>query len=199
MNRFFGRIAALTIALSGLAACSSLLPPSPPAPLKHDFGLVSSDWSLGRDATADRVQLARISMPDWLDNANIHYRALRSDPTGLRVYARNRWAASPARLMAACLARSGIRGTGGPATRLTLSLYISDFEQVITAPEKAHLNVLVDAWLRNPANGHLIAHRRFVDQQAVPANVTGAVEGLARAGNRQCRTITVWTSKFLSN
>jgi len=181
-----------------LAGCGSLLPPQSPPPHRHDFGPPATGWQMAKPEIPGTVVIAGIRTPEWLDDANIHYRVTGADPTVVNAYARNVWVAAPAVLMRACLNREGIGAQPRPESRFSLFLAISDFEQIITASGTAHVDVRITASLRDLRNSHLIASHRFVDRQPVTPDVNGAVQGLAQAGNDQCRNILDWVSKTLS-
>ncbi len=180
-----------------LAGCSSLLPPGPPPPHRHDFGPPTTGWQMARPAMPPGIVISAIQTPEWLDNANIHYRSVPTDPTGVNAYARNVWVDSPAHLMRACLERHGINGRQHRESRFALSLSISDFEQIITAPDQAHVDVRITASLRDLSNGQLVASHHFLDHHPVTPDVKGAVRGLAKAGSDQCRNILDWIGKTL--
>lgn len=189
MPRPLTRLAAVSVVSVGLSACSSLLPPSPPPPVAHDFGPLTTP---GTAESIHQISLNRITMPEWLDDSEIHYRQLNQDATAVKSYADNVWVASPATMLRQCLTQAGIQSHRMPDTTLALNVSIDDFEQVISDRDRAHIEVSIDVQLRNPGNSHLVASRHFIDHQPVTANVQGAVKGLAKAGQQQCRAIVDW-------
>lgn len=183
------RLAALLLPMLWLGGCSVLPPQQPPARV-HDFGPPPGNAS----PSATRVQpTVNASAPDWLDSDAILYRFLFHDPTQLRRYSRNRWAAPPAQLVAQRV-RLDLEKTSGAAAGGALTLQLQRFEQVFTQAHQAHAVVRVLATLHD-ADGRPRASRVFrVTRPCATADVDGGVRALSAAAGAAASEIASWAA-----
>lgn len=180
-------LATALLALMLTAGCN-VLPTPPPAPARHDFG-PAPDMRVPIPAS---IRLTGVEAPDWIDSTDILYRMLAKDPTRLRRYADNRWAASPRQLIGARLQRAGLGNYPTPTARYGLTLELTDCEQVIAGPLLAHVDLRLVALVKRLDDGAVVARRVFADHDPTPATVTGAVNGLSQAVDRQIAALIAW-------
>jgi len=181
----------LVISVLSLAGCS-VLPQQPPPASVHDFGPPTSSKSGTEQATVTAGPSVRASAPDWLDSEAILYRFLFDHPTQLRRYARNRWAAPPAELLAGRVRVDLQQGNGGSGGILNLRL--QRFEQDFTSHKQAHAFVRVVATLHG-RDGRLEKRRVFQDTRACDsANVDGGIRSLSAAAGAVASDIAAWAT-----
>ncbi|MDE2149234.1 MAG: membrane integrity-associated transporter subunit PqiC [Gammaproteobacteria bacterium] len=178
-----------SIALLALSACS-LAPPHAQSPQYHDFGPPVA----ARAQTGASVGLREVTAPAWLDSGAIHYRLLADDPTRLRAYARQRWIAPPAELLAQNL-REQLPAEGRP--RYWLQLRLARFEQDFDGTAQSHAVIEVQALLLD-ADGAVRASRNFRFSAESPPNVDGAIAGLSALANQASQAIAAWSVKPLT-
>lgn len=182
------RAGVMLLLLLNLAACS-VIPAGPPALAEHDLGPTSLDKGFQpRDMP---VHLAEVATAESLAGTDILYRVVYRDPTRIQRYAQHVWRVAPVLLMADRLTQSGMPTRATAETPYRLSLRLLDFEQVITTPQKAHVNVRVAAELRDRA-GKLVARYQFIDRSPTGPDLAGALNGLTAAARRQTDNINQW-------
>src|SRR3990167_1858690 len=108
---FFARFAAFAsaLAMSLLGGCSSLLPPPPPVEniyLLEARVAPASTPDLARSAQQKRAQVLAVSMPRARAGFDTAQMVWVNQEHGLKVYSRNRWADTPARMLAPLLAQT---------------------------------------------------------------------------------------------
>lgn len=184
---------AALLALMLTAGCN-VLPKPQPAPARHDFG-PAPDLRVSVPAA---IRLTGVEAPDWIDSTDILYRMLAKDPTRLRRYADNRWAASPRQLISARLQRAGLGTYPTPSARYTLTLELTDCEQVIAGPQLAHVDLRLVALVKRINDGAVVARRVFADHDPTPATVDGAVTGLSQAVDREIGALLSWLPKAVN-
>lgn len=184
----------LVLVLLSLGACS-VIPDGLPALAEHDLGPVAPDQSFQpRDLP---VHLARVTTANDLAGTDILYRRTDRDPTQVHRYAQHVWRVAPVLLIADRLSQLGLSARATAETPYQLVLRLVNFEQVITSPTDAHVNVRVDAQLRN-AQGALVASYRFIDRSPATADLAGALSGLTAAARRQADNINQWVFDALA-
>ena len=107
----FARFAAFAsaLAMSLLGGCSSLLPPPPPVEniyLLEARVAPASTPDLARSAQQKRAQVLAVSMPRARAGFDTAQMVWVNQEHGLKVYSRNRWADTPARMLAPLLAQT---------------------------------------------------------------------------------------------
>jgi cholesterol transport system auxiliary component len=186
-------ILALVVSLVALSGCS-VLPAAAPPPKLHDFGPLAADV----DASPAAIHSVTVDAPAWLADDAIHYRLLYADPTALRSYADNRWAAAPADLLGAGL---GYLLPYHPAATsgdlFELHVTVLEFEQDFSAATQASATVVMDASLIRSADGKMIAQRRFRWSVPTDPGISGAVAGLAKLGAQSETDIAAWAREQL--
>ncbi|HYW03806.1 MAG TPA: ABC-type transport auxiliary lipoprotein family protein [Gammaproteobacteria bacterium] len=181
----------LVISVLSLAGCS-LLPQQPPPASVHDFGPPAGGTSGQQQAATPNGPAVRASAPDWLGSDAILYRFLFDNATQLRRYARNRWAAPPAELLAERVRVDLQQGKGG--TPGILNLRLQRFEQDFTSHKQAHVYVRVVASLHGH-DGHLEKRRVFQDTRACDsADVAGGIRALSAAADAVAGDIAAWAT-----
>lgn len=177
----------IVAALSLLAAACSLGRPAASPPVVHDFGPEPAALPSGAVAWS----VASVDAPAWLQDDRIRYRLLYADPTQVRHYSRDLWAAPPPHLLAQHLDVAG----GGGEFRLRVEVQV--FEQVFDAPDRARavLNLNVTAY--RPGAAQPLAERRFRLEEPTPgADAPGAVSAFTRLADRAVEEIRAWLAAF---
>jgi cholesterol transport system auxiliary component len=175
----------IVAALSLLVAACGLGRPAVSPPIAHDFGPEPA----GPQQGVVTWSVASIDAPAWLQDDRIRYRLLYADPTQVRHYSRDLWAAPPPHLLAQRLDSAG----GGGGFRLRVEVQV--FEQVFDAPDRARavLNLNVAAY--RPGAAQPVAERRFRLEEPTPgADATGAVAAFNRLADRVVAEIRAWLS-----
>jgi cholesterol transport system auxiliary component len=153
------------------------------APVVHDFGPEPAAPS--HNPTGWSV--ASGDAPAWLQDDRIRYRLLYADPSRVRHYSRDLWAAPAPHLL---FRRLDAAGDGG---EFRLRVEVPVFEQVFDAPEQArallHLNVVA----YRPGAAQPAAERRFrFDEPTPTADAHGAVLAFTRLAERAVEEIRAW-------
>ncbi|HLF95635.1 MAG TPA: hypothetical protein VI457_00685 [Methylococcaceae bacterium] len=175
----------IAAALSLLGGACSLGRPEVSPPVAHDFG--PEPATLQGDAVTWSV--ASVDAPAWLQDDRIRYRLLYADPSQVRFYSRDLWAAPPPHLLSQRLDVAG----GGGNFRLRVDVQV--FEQVFDAPDRARalLNLNVTAY--RPGAALPVAERRFRFDEATPgADAPGAVTAFTRLTDQAIEEIRAWLS-----
>lgn len=184
-------LTAICAAVCLTAACS-LWPAQPPLAQVHDFGpLPAVDHNEGSSVRVDAV-----TAPTWLSSDSIHYRLLYDDPTALRQYADNRWAAPPAELLTARLQYLLSQGPARDRSvqgNYTISATLLEFEQDFSTPHDAEARLVLEVFLRRSNDNQIVAQREFIMTQSVKPEVQGAFEGLSQLSNQITAAIAGWT------
>lgn len=173
----------IVAAFSLLGNGCSLGRPEASPPVVHDFG--PEPVAESRDGAGWSV--ASIDAPAWLQDDRIRYRLLYADPSQVRHYSRDRWAAPPPHLLAQRLDLAG----GGGEFRLRVEVHV--FEQVFDAPDRARavLNLNVTAY--RPDSAQPAAERRFrFDEPTAGADGPGAVTAFTHLAGRAVEEIRAW-------
>ncbi len=178
------RLLGIALALAGLVGCS-VFPARPPERLVlHDFGPAHSPQKRGVPV------FIHVRAPSWLAGTRIPYRLLYRDPTAVRVYADNRWLASPGALLKARIRQHLGMGpyAGAPQrTLLRLVLHIARFGQSFRTPERAAVHLTVRMRLYRVATGALLGSKTLALHASCAPNVSGAVTGLSALGRKAAR------------
>lgn len=175
----------ITAILSLTVVACSLGGPEVPPPVAHDFGPEPA-------ASQHRVvawSVASVDAPAWLQDDRIRYRLLYADPSQVRYYSRDLWAAPPPHLLAQRLDVAG----GGGDFRLRVDVQV--VEQIFDAPDRARavLNLNVTAY--RPGAAQPFAERRFRFDEATPsADAPGAVSAFTRLAEQAIEDIRAWLS-----
>ncbi len=180
-----------SVVLLCLTTACSLWPAQPPAPQLHDFGPLPAQ----NEQTNTQAMALSVTAPVWLADDAIHYRLLYDDPTALRSYANHRWAAPPGDLLAArieSLLADGSADHTGTYHAYVLGVRLLVFEQDFTTAHAAQVQLELEVSLTRTRDGQIIAQRRFVMSHSSPADVQGAVSGLAHTADQAAMAITDW-------
>lgn len=173
----------LTTGCAQLGRLSALTAPAP-AVTTHDFGMAAVP--AGRGAN---VALRGVNVPSWQMQSGIAYRLAYHDPTEVRYYATRRWAAPPGQLLEARLRQLAPARVGqAPA----LTVHLTDFSQVFTAPNRAEVVIELDASLSD-GEGRERARRHFrISAPSPTPDGEGAVQGLSRLADEVARRVVAW-------
>lgn len=179
------------LALLFLSGCAGLWPETAEPPRKLDFGPHADDAS--EPAIDFPVRLARVHAPSWLEQEEIYYRDLSSQPNRLASYGRHVWLAAVPELLGEevdgmLAARSDSRS--GATGRLELRL--TRFEQVLEDEDEAHVRAHMTAVLERDGERH---KQVFTVREEVAADVTGAREGLPKAGRALVGQLGDWLAE----
>lgn len=176
----------LLLATVVTAGCAGLIAePQEPTRL-HDLG---PQGETAADTPALRIE--RIRGPTWLETDRIHYRQLHEDPTRLQHYARNRWLATPAEL----IARRLTAAFADAAERDSPSLQ----GELLTFEQRFHEEEHSEAVLRFRAalaqDGRVLATETFHISEPTEPGVRGAIQGLAQATATLEEQVAAWASR----
>jgi cholesterol transport system auxiliary component len=170
----------------------------------YDLGAMSAG-SGENQATPRRakiLQVARISVPEWLAGTDMYYRLDYRDDRRLAAYAHSDWIAPPAALLETIVRRAlaadgGWRAVTGPRdpanADATLHLRLDDFSQAFPQPEHSFGVIDVTATLIDNHTGRVVAQRHFHVKAAAPTpDAQGGVEALADASRRLAAQLQDW-------
>lgn len=161
-------VAVMMAAAAALAGCA-LGPPSTPKPMVHDL-----DGAPVQPFSSNLLRHMEVRGPSWLASPAMNYRLLYQTASQRLVYARNRWAASPAEMVQIALGR-GLGGAPGRPGVCTLRVSLESFIQEFESSDKSRVVIQAQLALLGP-NGALLARRHeMVDAAAAPDPEGGVV------------------------
>lgn len=194
---------ALGACLSMLAGCAQLSSrqtfpkhytlTDSPAPLQQARGTAP------RKAT---LQVARITVPPWLQGTGLYYRLDYRDDDRIAEYAQSDWVSPPARLLEPMILDAIVRqgawpiviGANSPA-RADFSLHVGldDFSQAFASPGQSRGVLDATATLVDNRDGNAIAQEHFHVEAAAPsADAQGGVKALNRAALQFTAELERW-------
>lgn len=148
------------------------------------------------------LQIAAISVPDWLDGTAMYYRLDYRDDGSLSSYANSDWIAPPATLLEPLLQRAIVAGGGwravigprNPATAdASLQVRLDDFIQAFSQPGDSHALIDATATLINNHDDSVIAQRHFQIQVAArSADAQGGAKALDDASAQLAARVQQW-------
>lgn len=173
----------IAAALSLLGGACSLGRPAVSPPVAHDFGPEPTALPSG----AVTWSVGSVDAPAWLQDDRIRYRLLYADPSQVRFYSRDLWAAPPPHLLAQRLDMAG----GGGDLRLRVDVQV--FEQVFDAPDRARVLLNLNVTAYRPGGAQPLAERRFRFDEATPsADAPGAVTAFTHLADQAVAEIRAW-------
>ncbi len=181
------------IALTLLCACSSLLPPAPPAENIYLLEAGKSSNPPVLSGSARRNVVLAVSMPHARPGFDTAQMVWLHQPHKLEVYARNRWADTPAQMLAPQLAhaleRAGafqavVQTPSAVAAGLRLDTELIRLQQDFTAkPSRVQLTLGVQ--LIDVATRRVVASAEFDESEPAPTeDAYGGVLAANRALER---------------
>ncbi|HEY1991250.1 MAG TPA: ABC-type transport auxiliary lipoprotein family protein [Gammaproteobacteria bacterium] len=192
MNRFASVLTALLLAAVGLSGCN-VLPARAPPPQLHDFGTLPA----AMPGSTGLVRVDRVAAPAWSDDGAVHYRLAYADPTALRSYADQRWAAPPSDMLhlrlQALLGGDGSRAAAPQPVRL-LSVELLEFEQDFPAARQASVLLVAQASLRDALDGQVLGQRQFLLSAPSTPDVQGAVRDLSKLAQQAAEQMAAWSA-----
>ena len=187
-----------------LAGCT--IAPKAPAPVAtFDFGPISWSESLQPASSPIQIQIAEITVPQWLDTQAMRYRLVYHHPAQTHVYANNRWAAAPASLLTERF-RQHVALRKRPSdqkdnnTRLTtylLKIELEEFIQVFDTVDHSHAVVSLRASLVERDTRLLVAQQRFSETQTTPSpDASGAVDSFIAISDQLAVELIRWSTRM---
>jgi cholesterol transport system auxiliary component len=178
-----------------LAACS--IAPQARDIAAYDFGPAAP--AMAQPRIEINLNVADISAPSWMDNANLYYRLAYSDAARPLAYANSRWVMPPAALLTQRL-RASLRQASkaavvspsdGVSTEYVLRLELEEFSQVFDSAQNSRGILRLHA--RLVRGRELAAQQIFsIDLPAPSANAEGGVRALAAASDEAGRRLSDW-------
>lgn len=155
-----------------------------------------------QQATERVLEIAQISVPQWLSGTVMYYRLAYRDGNRLAAYAYSKWTAPPAALLGDIIrttlaVRGNWRAVVAPGSAslaaVTLNLRLEQFSQVFSRPQRSAGIVAMRATLvDNPAE-RVIAQQRFSVQAPAPtADAQGGVQALSQASRQLAEQLLRW-------
>ncbi|MDR3352938.1 MAG: PqiC family protein [Zoogloeaceae bacterium] len=169
-----------------LCACSVL-------PLRSEGGPGMARFDLGVPEAQSMTRPWRLEIraAGWGAETTMRYRLLYANPAQVMVYARSRWAASPAEVLAQRLEGLLYWTPENPADACTLQLELRRFEQVFATPEQSHGELSVVAALRR--EGKRMDERIFrLEAPARTPDAAGGVAALVQASDQLALALRHW-------
>lgn len=169
------RLVSMLAATLLLAACGGNLRTAEVA--RYDLGRLAGSWG------GSRVPVAAVEVraASWLAGPAMHFRLAYSEPLRRQSYAESRWAAPPAELLEAFLARRILFGQPDSGARgCRLQLVLDELEQRFDDPQNSTLVLDVRATLTPARGGEVLSKRAFQIHKAAAAPTASA--GVAAAG-----------------
>jgi cholesterol transport system auxiliary component len=157
--------------------------------------------SLASGAKGKILEVAQISVPEWLSGNAMYYRLDYRNDDRLAAYAQSDWIAPPASLLQPILRQSlagrGWRAVVGPRNPAnadaSLQLRLDDFSQAFAQPGASKGVLDATATLIDSHDDHVIAQKRFhVEVPAATADAQGGARALAEASRRFAAQLQQW-------
>jgi cholesterol transport system auxiliary component len=172
----------------------------PPLCARHT-GIGRSQRSVAANPNGKILEVAQISVPEWLSGTAMYYRLDYRDDNQLAAYAQSDWIAPPAAMLEPILRRSlaggGWRAVIGPRNPATadasLQLRLDDFSQAFAQPGESEGVLDATATLIDSHNDRVIAQKHFhVEVAAATADAQGGAEALAEASRKFAAQVQGW-------
>jgi cholesterol transport system auxiliary component len=158
-------------------------------PVRYDFGRLE-------DAPAElSLPLAAVDVraAPWLAGPAMHFRLAYAEPQRRQTYAESRWAAPPAELLAALLARRLLAVQSAPATGCRLQLVVDELEQRFDDPRQSLAVLEAQAQLTPPRGAEIVARRAFrVQRPAATADARGGAAATREAARALATELAGW-------
>ena len=192
-----------------LAACLLLLAGcmhSTKAQFTGHYGLgtpasMPANGSGATSANGKILQVAQISVPDWLSGNAMFYRLDYRNDDRLAAYGQSDWIAPPASLLEPILRRAlaggGWRAVVGPRNPATadasLQLRIDDFSQAFAQPGSSKGVLDATATLIDSRSDSVLAQKHFhVEVAAATPDAEGGARALADASRKFAAQLQTW-------
>lgn len=147
------------------------------------------------------LEVAQISMPEWLTGNAMYYRLDYRNDDRLAAYAQSDWIAPPASLLEPILRRAlaggGWRAVVGPRNPATadasLHLRLDDFSQAFTQPGESKGIIDATATLIDSHNDSVIAQKHFhIEVPSSTPDAQGGAKALAEASRKFATQLRRW-------
>lgn len=179
----------LVTALSLVSTACGLNRAALSLPVTHDFGPEPA----ATPPSAVTWSVASSDAPAWLQDDRIRYRLLYADPSQVRFYTRDVWAAPPPQLLAQ---RIDLAGAGGGG-RYRLRVQVREFEQVFDQPDHARAVLRLRVSAYRPDSMQPVAERWFQFDEPTPsADAPGAVAAYSGLADRAIGEIRAWLTNL---
>jgi cholesterol transport system auxiliary component len=162
---------------------------------------VGANDSIPTNPNGKILEVAQISVPEWLSGTAMYYRLDYRDDNQLAAYAQSDWIAPPAAMLEPILRRSlaggGWRAVIGPRNPATadasLQLRLDDFSQAFAQPGESEGVLDATATLIDSHDDSVIAQKHFhVEVAAATADAQGGAKALAEASRRFAAQLQGW-------
>lgn len=148
------------------------------------------------------LQIANITVPEWLDGTAMYYRLDYRGDNRLSAYADSDWIAPPATLLQPLLQRAivaggdwrAVIGPRNPATAdASLQIRLDDFSQAFSQPGESHVVIDATATLIDSHDDSVIAQKHFrIGIATASANAEGGAKALGEAGGQLATRVQQW-------
>lgn len=181
------------LAAAGLAAACNVLPQTPPPPERHDFGGVER----GARTLPPGGTFNGVEAPRWLEGSGIQYRFLHREPTRLRRYGHNRWAAPPGELLEQRIKQLGRVDSDADAQRVSYRWHVEldAFEQRFDSQDAAQCILVLRANVVALHPRPRSYERRFSLERRCAPDIDGALATLPELADRGARQVLRWVSE----
>lgn len=202
-------------ALVLLAACALLLGGcvhSTKAQFTRHYALGASAAPPANETSAAGVngkilEVAQISVPDWLSGNAMYYRLDYQNDDRLAAYGQSDWIAPPASLLEPILRRvlaaGGWRAVVGPRNPATadvsLQLRLDDFSQAFAQPGDSKGVLDATATLIDSHKESVVAQKHFhIEVAAVTPDAQGGAKALSEASRRFASQLQRWAQSSVA-
>lgn len=186
-----GTVSALILISVGLLSGCSVLPAQAPQPQLHDFGPLPASAA----GASGKIRVDRVIAPAWIDDGAIQYRLVYKDPTSLQSYADHRWVAPPADMLKPRL-QSLLQGAAASdevsRPMYALDVELMEFEQDFPSAQQAEVRLVLEASLRDAADGRLVAQKQFTLTSPSTPDVHGAIADLSKLAEQAAEQVVSW-------
>lgn len=147
------------------------------------------------------LEVAQISVPEWLSGNAMYYRLDYQNDDRLAAYAQSDWIAPPASLLEPILQRAlaggdwrAVVGPRNPANAdVNLQLRLDDFSQAFAQPGDSNGVLDATATLIDNHSDSVIAQKHFhVEVTAATADAQGGAKALAEASRKFAARLQGW-------
>lgn len=191
-----------------LVACALLLGGcvhSTRAQFTHHYGLGTPTSAPANSGTTNAngkiLEIAQISVPEWLTGNAMFYRLDYENDDRLAAYAQSDWIAPPASLLEPILRHAlgggGWRAVVGPRNPATadasLQIRLDDFSQAFAQPGNSKGVLDATATLIDSHNDSVIAQKHFhIEVAAATPDAKGGAKALAEASREFATQLQGW-------
>lgn len=152
------------------------------------------------------LQIARITMPEWLQGTAMYYRLDYQHDSRLAAYGRSDWVAPPATLLEPVIQNAlvmgggwrAVIGPGNPATAdASLHLRLDDFSQTFSQPNDSAGTIDATATLIDNHEDSVVAQKHFrIEVFASSPDAKGGAKALDEASGKLAARLQRWLAQL---